>query len=118
MGAFPSTQQGNAPFQNPTSGPPDEIEVTDPAHPLFGRRFPVLSVSRQPGSPGYVLVAYGDTMRLRIPVPATNLATGQIPRVRTKCTAAAIRELLFLFQEVRPPCRSRRTQSGRGSRQP
>ena len=51
--------------------------MTDPTHPLFGRRFPVLSISRQPHSPGYVLVVYRDSMRLRIPVPATSLATGQ-----------------------------------------
>jgi hypothetical protein len=113
-----STQWGNTPSENLTSVPPDEIEVTDPAHPLYGRRFAVLSITRQPGSPGFVLVAYGDTIRLRIPVPATNLATGQVPRPRTKCTAAAIRELLSLFEEVRPSCRNRRTQSGRDSRQP
>src|SRR5205814_6416212 len=111
-------QQVNAPFQNPASVPPDEIEVTDPAHPLFGRRFTVLSISRQLQSPGYVLVAYHDAIQLRLPVPATNLASSQIPRLRTKWTAAAIQELLALFQEDRPPCRSRRKQSGRGSRQP
>jgi hypothetical protein len=64
------------------------------------------------------LVAYRDTLRLRIPVPATNLAIGYVPPLRTKCTAAAIRELLSLFQEVRPSCRSRRMQSGRDSRRP
>ena len=51
-----------------------EIEVTDPSHPLFGRRFRVRHISRQPNRPGYVYVSYRSFMTLRIPVPATELA--------------------------------------------
>ncbi len=60
--------------------------MTDPAHPLFGRRFTVLLISRPPGRPGHVLVAYRDFMRLRIPVQATSLAPDHTIRLRTQFT--------------------------------
>ena len=73
--------------------------MTDQTHPLFGRRFTVLSITRQPRGTAFVLVAYRDAMRLRIPVSATSLAVNQIPPPRTKWTQDAIRELLSLVQE-------------------
>ena len=88
--------------------------MIDPTHPLFGRRFPVLSISRQPQSPPTVFVAYRDTMRLRIPVSSTSLGSETRPP-GTKWTREAIREFLSLVQEVAPPCHNP-TRSGRGSR--
>ena len=41
----------DTPLNNPPQSPPEEVEVTDPTHPLFGRRFTVLSISRQPREP-------------------------------------------------------------------
>ena len=106
----------DTPLNNPPEPAPEEVEVTDPTHPLFGRRFPVLSISRQRLSPPTVFVAYRDTMRLRIPVSSTSLESQ--PRTPgTKWTRAAIREFLSLVQEVAPPCHSP-GRSGRGSRKP
>src|SRR5512135_3550609 len=106
----------DTPLNNPPELTTEEVEVTDPTHPLFGRRFPVLSISRQPQSPPSVLVAYRETMRLRIPVSSTSLAS-QTRTLGTKWAREAIREFLSLAQEVAPPCRSPR-RSGRGSRTP
>ena len=61
----------DAPFHNPPQSLPEEIEVTDPTHPLFRRRFAVVSISRPPHGSGHVLVAYRDGMQLRIPVAST-----------------------------------------------
>ncbi len=97
--------------------PPDEVEVTDPTHPLFGRRFAVLSISRQQRDSAVVYVAYRDTMRLRIPVSSTSLATCQVRPPRTKWTREAIQELLALVTEGNTSCRSPKT-SGKGSRRP
>src|SRR5262249_2086330 len=99
-----TTQQHDAPFQNPPEAPPDEIEVTDPSHPLFGRRFTVVSVSHPPQRPGHVVVAYRDFMRLRIPVPATSLAGEAVARLRTPFTRAALLDLLALLKECEAPC--------------
>src|SRR4030095_250385 len=94
-----STQQHNAPFKNPPDATPDEIEVTDPAHPLFGRRFTVLSISHPPQRPGPVVVAYRDFMRLRISVQATNLVADHTTLVRTQFTRAALLDLLARLKE-------------------
>src|SRR6202030_4144077 len=65
-----ATQQHDAPFHNPPALDPEEIEWTDPPHPLYGRRFQVLSISQPPQRPGHVVVAYRSFLRLRIPVQA------------------------------------------------
>jgi hypothetical protein len=88
--------------------------VTDPTHPLFGRRFRVLTLSHPPQRPGHVLVAYQDGMRLRIPVLATNL----VPRpltTRCKLTPDALRHLLALVQECQRSCPDHPNGSGADS---
>ena len=95
--------------------PPDEVEVTDPTHPLFGRRFTVLSISRQPRDSAVVFVAYRETMRFRIPASSTSLATCQVRPPRTKWTREAVQELLSLVTEGDTSCHSPKT-SGKGSR--
>jgi hypothetical protein len=90
--------------------------VTDPTHPLFGRRFPVLSISHPPQRPGQVLVAYREGMRLRIPILATNLVPGNpAPLFRSKLTRAALLDLLSLVKECEGSCPDQRSASGTGS---
>ena len=104
-------------LNNPRQLPPEEVEVTDPTHPLFGRRFAVLSVSRQSRDSAVVFVAYRDTMRLRIPVRSTSLAACQVRPPRTKWTREAVQELLSLVTEGDTSCHSPGT-SGTGSPRP
>jgi hypothetical protein len=78
--------------------------VTDPTHPLYGRRFAVVSISHPPQRPGHVVVAYRDFMRLRLPVQATNLASANDALLRTTLTPAALRELLALLKECEGIC--------------
>jgi len=90
------------------------MEVTDPAHPLCGRRFRVHSAARSPD--GHVFVEYRDGIVLRIPRAATSLSTfGQYP-VRGKLSRSAIEELLSLVKEYElcpTPTKSPRAKSGR-----
>ena len=97
---------------------PDEIEVTDPTHPLFGRRFPVVSVSHPPQRPGHVVVAYRGFMHLRIPVPATNLVPDSGAPFRTQLTREAILALLALLKECEDPCPAHPGTSGADSPTP
>src|SRR5437763_267821 len=113
-----TTQQHDALFKNPSDESPDEIEVTDPAHPLFGRRFTVLSISYPPQRPGHVIVAYRDFMRLRLPVQATNLVPDHTPFVRTQFTRAALLDLLALLKECEDPCPAHPGNSGTDSPTP
>ena len=111
----PSSPQHDALFNNPPDEFPDEIEVTDPAHPLFGRRFPVLSISHPPQRLGHVLVAYRNFMRLRLPVQATNLVADHPSRLRTQFTRAALVDLLALLKECEAPCPAPPENSGSAS---
>jgi hypothetical protein len=93
----------NAPLKNPLPHDLPEIEVIDPTHPLFGRRFPVVSRTSSPPGPGHVLVAYRQYMLLRIPVVATSLSAS-LPVVRTKLTAPAIKDLVTLAAQCEVLC--------------
>jgi hypothetical protein len=105
----------DTPLNNPLEPPSEEVEVTDPTHPLFGRRFSVLSVTRNPRGPAFVFVAYRDAMRLRIPICSTSLAPSQIRTLRTKWTREAVQDLLSLVTEGNTSCHSPGT-SGEDSR--
>jgi hypothetical protein len=72
----------------------EEVTVSDPGHPLYGRRFRVAARAHMPGSQGsHVLVFYRDGIQLRIPTAAIESPkTGQAPR--TRVTGAAVEELL------------------------
>ncbi|MDJ0733511.1 MAG: hypothetical protein QNJ47_05380 [Nostocaceae cyanobacterium] len=69
------------------------IEVTDVMHPLFGRRFAVISISTPPSGGGYAVVAYQGHMRLRIPLSATQLSLPQ-QYISTKLTLKSVTELV------------------------
>jgi len=93
----------------------DEVEVIDPRHALFGRRFRVVSVTHPPQGAGLVFVVLRDGIHVRLPREATSLACSSLPS-STTITAAAVEQLLAFFQEVEESCRAARKRSGRGSR--
>src|SRR6185503_15454805 len=95
--------QLDTPFQNPEEEG-REIEVTDPRHPLCGRRFPLLSISSPPQSPGQVFVAYRDGMVLRIPLAATTLAVARPPACGPKLTFDAVADLLRVAEDCEALC--------------
>jgi len=88
------------------------IEVTDPTHPLFGRCFSVLSVSHPPQRPGHVVVAYRGSLRLRIPVLATDRTPDNAVRSRTKFNRDTLLELLALLKECPALCADHPEPSG------
>jgi hypothetical protein len=94
-----------------------EIEVIDPTHPLYGRRFPVHSVSHPPDGHGHVFVFYREHIHLRIPLAATNLAPGRRASHPTKFTLEAIQQLLSLMKEDESLCPIDPLVSGNGSPQ-
>jgi hypothetical protein len=88
-----------------------EVEVTDSTHPLFGRRFPLLSVSSSPNAVGYVYVAYQEYMTLRIPRDATNLAPTR-STLQTKLTVAAVEQLMSVAEDCEVLCQENQKMSG------
>ena len=89
--------------------------MTDPTHPLYGRCFPVLSISHPPQRPGHVVVAYRTFMRLRLPVQATNLAADNSRWLRTTFTRATLLDLRALLKECEGLCTGHPGVSGNGS---
>jgi hypothetical protein len=90
----------------------EAVVVTDPVHPLYGRRFMLASTTAQSGASGYVYVAYRGNTVLRLPVASTNLHP--LPRdvARSKLTLEVIRDLLCLVAEGERACPSVPAKSG------
>ena len=106
-------EQLTTPVNNPIVDDSTEIEVTDPSHPLFGRRFALLSTRPRPHSVGYLFVAYRDAMVLRIPQAATSLVTPPPdPHPLTKLTSHAITELISFAEQCEVLCPATQPNSG------
>src|SRR5262249_137005 len=110
--SYRTPQQDDAPFQDPPPLDPEVIEVTDPTHPLYGRRFQVLSISHPPQRPGHVVVAYRGSLRLRIPVRPTEPTPATASRLCTRFTRDALPEPLALLTESPAACPDHRGPSG------
>ncbi len=87
------------------------VTVTDPGHPLYGRRFAVVPAV-EGGRSDYIHVAHRGGTMLPLPVAATSLRP--LPREvgGTKLTLEAIQGLLRLAAEGEHLCRSAPVRSG------
>ena len=113
MGYYRTTEHLNTPVNNPPGDDLAEVEVTDPGHPLFGRRFVLLSTRPRPHSVGYIFVCYRDTMVLRIPQAATSLVTPPpAAQLLTKLTSHAITELISCAEQCEVLCPATQPNSG------
>jgi len=106
--------QLNAPFNNPIEEPLHEIEVSDPAHPLFGRRFTLISQAKPRHGSGHAMVVYREYMRLRIPLSAISVQPHQLDS-KTKLTLDSVTELVTLIKQWEVLCPSSLKNSGDGS---
>ena len=106
-----TTTQLDTPFKNPSLEEVSCIEVTDQTHPLFGRRFQVISVSTPLNTSGHVFVRYREKAVLQIPITATNLAPSPIA-TRTKLTSQALEEFISLANQYEVLCQSNHRTSG------
>jgi hypothetical protein len=92
----------------------EQIEVTDPTHPLFGRKFVLMGRRGRPGEPAAcVLVSYRDPILIKLPLQSTNLGSAAGLAARTKLDAQAVQQLLAFVKECEPPCQSSPKRSGR-----
>jgi hypothetical protein len=78
---------------------------------LHGRRFSIASIHRVRPQGGYVLVTYEGGMLLRLPIKATNMASGQHLSV-TKLTLESIREVVALATQDELSWAFEQTRSG------
>jgi hypothetical protein len=75
------------------------VKVTDPAHPLFGRRFRIESISRSDEAVAHVFVRRDDGIILRVPLRATDRSTLVNHAPRAKLCGSAVAEFLDLVKE-------------------
>ena len=94
-----------------------EVRVTDPTHPLFGRRFPLARLPSGRVGCNHVLAVYRLGVYLRLPVSATDLGAPDSLRIPSKLTAQAVAELITLSQSYRLSCLSLPKHSGHCSAQ-
>ena len=92
----------DTPVRLPT-GRPEQVTVTDPTHPLYGRTFAVVAPASTVGAYGQVTVVYRDDILLKIPVAATSLhpTSGRLPS--SKLSADSVRELVRVAAEFGLP---------------
>lgn len=81
---------------------PEQITVTDPAHPLYGRAFVLVSLASAPGPGSCAQVAYRGDIMLKIPIEATSLRPAAPSLPASKLTLHAIQELLRLAARGEP----------------
>ena len=88
----------DTPVRLPT-GRPEQVTVTDPAHPLYGRTFAVVAPASTVGAYGQVTVVYRDDILLKIPVMATSLHPASPRLPSSKLSADSVRDVVRVARE-------------------
>lgn len=97
----------------------ETVEVVDPRHPLWGRRFRLVSVTGAWASTGYARVELRPGVPMMLPLPVTSLWQATRRSVlATKLTAGALTELIAIAGESEGACPSSLVTSGRACRRP
>ena len=88
----------------------ETIEVTDPAHPLYGLTLPCLGVTVKPRlGRGCVVWLHPGVERL-IPVAATSLAPVRPPVSRCRLSLPAATKVLAVLASLVPDCHAARQE--------
>jgi hypothetical protein len=74
----------------------EQITITDPAHPLYGRSFPLISISGSQHGIGHAYVDDCGRAVMRIPIRATSLHPAPLDLPTSKLSLQAIRDLVRL----------------------
>ena len=93
----------------------EDVEVTDPSHPLFGQRFKIHSVTGGDTHSARVYVVFRGDHRLMILREATNLSVLEQTGPRAKLSTSVVTEFLALVKEYEL-CRSVPVKSGNASK--
>jgi hypothetical protein len=80
----------------PKNARSEEITITDPTHPLYGRSFPLISVSGLRHGNGHAHVDDRGRAVLRIAIVATSLHPAPPAIPRSKLSLEAIRDLVHV----------------------
>jgi hypothetical protein len=113
----PTTGPRDTPDRNGDCPDAAEIVVIDPVHPLYGRRFRLVTVEPAPCPGGMARVDYRFGLTLRLPLTATNLwSWSEPPLPKAKLSTDAIQDLIVVAGESEGACPSNLKTSGPPSR--
>ena len=96
----------------------EEVEVVDPRHPLYGRRYRLISIGKETTTRGackelFARVHYRFGLTLLLPLGATNLErNGLLCAAPTKLSLDALQDLIALAEESGGTCPSNLERSG------
>src|SRR5712671_2942579 len=96
----------------------EEVEVVDPRHPLYGRRYRLISIGNETTTRGackelFARVHYRFGLTLLLPLGVTNLEQNGLPRAAsTKLNLDALQDLIALAEESEGTCPSNLGRSG------
>ena len=93
----------DAPFNNESVEGAKTVQIIDPRHPLWGKSFPLLSISEHLSHRSHVLVDFGKGVILRIPLLSTNLSSNFFPPC-CKISIFAVNELISLAKDCQFIC--------------
>ena len=94
----------------------EEVEVIDPTHPLYGRRFNLISVDTVSCGESRVRVKYRFGLTLLLPVGVTDLEPARVSRTaRTKLSVDAVKDLIAVAEGSEGACLSSLKRSGKAS---
>jgi hypothetical protein len=103
----------NTPTADADVPAPAEIEVVDPAHPLHGRRFHLVSITRGTCSDSCARVEWRFGLTLLLPLTVTNFGARNEERgMRTKLSIEALEELVAAAEASEGACPSSLGRSG------
>jgi hypothetical protein len=111
-----TTTQRDTPIADGDLSGAEEIEVTDPRHPLYGRRFRLLTVTSGVRSIQLARVVYRPDIFLLLPISVTSLHPPATRGMSTKLCLEALEDLLRVTAEREEECRSTPTTSGEACR--
>lgn len=104
----------STPFYNPSleDTSKEEVEITNPTHPLFGCKLPIISVSSPPIGESNVFVQYQGHIVLKIPISATSL--GYTPfTLSAKLSLSSLKEIIKIFKETKELCHIKLSKSSK-----
>jgi hypothetical protein len=96
----------------------EEVDVVDPCHPLYGRRYRLISIGKETTTRGackepFARVHYRFGLTLLLPLGVTNLERNGLPRAApTKLSLDALQDLIALAEESGGTCPSNLARSG------
>jgi hypothetical protein len=92
---------------------PADVEVIDPMHPLYGRRFRVVSITRGTCSDSCARVEWRFGLTLLLPLEVTNLVPRKEQRTMpTRLSIEAMEELVAVAEGSEGACPSSLGRSG------